>query len=73
MYAELTYLLNYFEQANTPKRLNQIVLWYKFKASYEAAYSIQKIKTELRLTNKFVELRPLLQITSDDYSQQTCV
>jgi len=73
MYAELTYLLNYFEQANTPKRLNQIVLWYKFKASYEAANSIQKIKTELRLTNKFVELRPLLQITSDDYSQQTCV
>jgi hypothetical protein len=67
MYDELEYLLNYFKQANTSKRLNQIKLWYKFKASYEAANSIQIIKTELSLTNEFVQLIPLLQISSEKY------
>lgn len=69
MLSEHRYLLNYFNKITADSRIYQIQLWYKFRASYDAAFAIKKIKDLLQLTNKFTELNDLLQITSEHYQE----
>ena len=73
MQAEVNYLLerDYFQVKSLGTRKSQLALWDRFKASHEAAKTIENIRVKLNLQQEFTQLNDLLAINSDVYKEWT--
>ena len=67
MINEFKYILTYFRFKNFTQRNKQIELYSKFRTTVDGAREIEKIRKTLKLEDEFSELKPLLNINTDQF------